>query len=100
MHTRYALWLRWMADMRDLQAGSYVLEKSVTLSAFISSTLDNPTNSDRTITLLPGWNLYDMDEYFAAKGLFESGQFLSSSQEGIEGLQEKYPFLVGVKSLE
>jgi cell division protein YceG involved in septum cleavage len=50
-----------------LQAGSYKLDADKTLMEVFEKTLTKPTYDDLTITILPGWNIYDIDASLAEK---------------------------------
>lgn len=66
--TRYKIWLKYFApSVPKLQTGTYKVTKSTTLSDTIASVLTKPTYTDITITILPGWNMYDIDAYLSEK---------------------------------
>jgi UPF0755 protein len=67
---------------------------------FISKTLQSPTYSDQSITILPGWSAYDIDSYLAHAGVGEVGDFLESGRLNLSTYQSEYPWLMGVSSLE
>lgn len=64
---RYKLWIRFFANKPTLQAGQYVVSSGTTLSDFFMKNLKHPTYTDVTITIIPGWNIYDIDAYLASK---------------------------------
>ncbi len=99
-HGRYKVWLRYFSLNRQLEVGTYTVTSSVTLDTFIRETLDAPAHTDLTITVLPGWNIYDMDTYFQEKKVLPIGVFMETTIADFPILQKKYPFLVWVSSLE
>lgn len=65
---RYKLYLRFFAPkIPSLQAGTYEIERDMELSRVLSETLKSPKYTDLTITILPGWNMYDIDSYLSSK---------------------------------
>ncbi len=99
-HNRYKLWLRFFALNRQLEVGTYTVITPVTLDTFIRENLDTPTHTDLTITLLPGWNTYDMDAYFQEKNILGVGVFMETAITDFPMLQKKYRFLEWASSLE
>jgi UPF0755 protein len=97
---RYRLWLRFFANAPDLQVGQYVVASGTTLSDFFTKNLKRPTYTDTTITILPWWNLYDIDAYLANKWVSKVGDFLSTITMNFWTYQQDFPFLQGIKSLE
>jgi hypothetical protein len=55
---------------------------------------------DQTITILPGWNLYDIDAYLSNKGIVPVGQFLDTVTENFSSYQKDFSFLQDVSSIE
>jgi hypothetical protein len=41
----------------------------VTLGTLFEKILSNPLAKDLTITILPGWNIYDIDAYLSKIGV-------------------------------
>lgn len=97
---RYRLYIKFFAPKVTLQAGSYELRDSTTLEAFLRDTLTHPLHVDRTIRILPGWNMWDIDEYLASQGIAETGGFLATAQINFAQYQDEFAFLSGVSSLE
>ena len=65
---KYKLWIRFFAPKPpNLQAGIYQVTKSITLEESFGSVLKQPTSLDQTITILPGWNIYDIDATLSAQ---------------------------------
>ncbi len=98
---RYKLWLRYFATTTPkLQAGTYNVEKTTTLSEVFSNILTKPVVTDLTITVLPGWNIYDIDDALANKKIIEPGALLLAARDHFSTFQSKYAFLRGRLSLE
>jgi cell division protein YceG involved in septum cleavage len=93
--TRYKIWLSLFAPkLPSLQAGEYSLSAPTSLTEFLTVTLKKPVHSDITITVLPGWNMYDIDAYLASKNISKTGEFISAATINFRLYQEKYDFLV------
>lgn len=99
--TRYKLWLRFFAPkVSGLQAGTYEVEADMELSRVISETLESPKYTDLTITILPGWNMYDIDSYLSEKKILPTWALLLAARDHFSTFQEKYDFLQWQISLE
>lgn len=61
--TFFKIYTRLFVKNFTLQAGTYVMGNDATIASLFSQVLRNPTSKDITITLLPGWNIWDMDAY-------------------------------------
>lgn len=98
---RYRLWIKFFApEVTNLQVWEYRINEPVTLRLFFSDSLSNPVHTDQTITILPGWNIYDIDDYLARKELIAAGEFITETSMNLSTLAEEFSFLVGKDSLE
>ena len=97
---RYRIWTKYFAPEVQLQAGHYTIEKIESLETAFGTILKNPTNTDLSITILPGWNIYDIDASLSAKWFFKPGEFIQETSSLLPKLQAKYPFLKNAESLE
>lgn len=98
---RYTLWLRFFGPKNmSIKSGTYETTQVVTISDFLTKTLSKPLYTDQTVTILPGWNSYDIDAYLAAKWIGKTGDFLDTSRLNFAQYQADFPFLAGVTSLE
>jgi len=61
----YKLWLKFFAADFVLLSGNYHIPADATLASVVRSTLTKPTAEEKTITILPGWNIYDIDAYLS-----------------------------------
>lgn len=92
--TRYKLWLKFFADsLPKLQAGTYTVADGTTLEETLKDVLTKPVHTDITITILPGWNMYDIDSYLSDKKIIPAGAFLLAARDNFSTFQEKYSFL-------
>lgn len=92
--TRYKLWSRFLAPKAPkLQAGTYEVSTPGTLSELYSTILAKPVQTDLTITVLPGWNIYDIDDALATKKIITPGSLLIAARDHFTSFQKKYPFL-------
>lgn len=98
---RYTLWVKYFAP-KDivLNIWEYVAERWVTVSQFFTETIATPVHSDLTITILPGWNMYDIDAYLVEKNISKTGEFLRVAADRFSEYQAKYTWLEWVDSLE
>lgn len=98
---RYNLWVKYFApDDITLMAGEYEAVRGTTVETFFTETIAKPVHTDITITILPGWNMYDIDEYLTEKNISKTGEFLRVASDRFSEYQTKYDFLIGVDSLE
>ncbi len=99
--TRYKLWLRYFAPtLPKLQTGTYKIPKSTTLVSVIEEVLTKPIYTDITITILPGWNMYDIDSYLSDKNILPTWEFLIAARDNFASFREKYDFLQWTMSME
>ncbi len=56
--------------------------------------------NDQTITILPGWSIYDIDPYLASQGIMKAGELIRATPAFYPKLQKKYSFLDNRKSFE
>jgi UPF0755 protein len=96
-----AAW-RWKAFVRleypdyALSAGTYALRTDLTIRSLLDTVLSAPSAStDTALTVLPGWNVYDIDAAFARSGLASTGAVSAPSSELMAALRAKYAFLAG-----
>ena len=87
-------------EVANLQVGEYRLNEPITLTRFFTESLNKPVHTDQTITILPGWNIYDIDDYFARKELLTAGEFITEVAMNMSMLAEEYTFLKDKDSLE
>ncbi len=98
---KYKLWIRYfLSDAPSIQAGTYKIDHKITLSDFILTNLKAPTYTDSTITILPGWNIYDIDASLSSKNIIKTGELLLAARDSFSEFQSKYVFLKNVSSLE
>lgn len=62
----YRVWLKFFAPSVSLKQGTYILGSDTTLSRLFENELKKPSFEDREITILPGWNIYDIQSYFVS----------------------------------
>jgi len=64
----------WKGIDRDIRQGSFSVSSPITLARVVKS-LENPSVGERTITIIPGWGLRDIAEYFESEGIASSTSF-------------------------
>lgn len=98
---RYSLWVKyWAPEDITLLAGEYEAARGTTVETFFTETLAKPVHTDITITILPGWNMYDIDNYLVEKNISKTGEFLRVANDRFGEYQAKYDWLTGIDSLE
>jgi UPF0755 protein len=70
------LYLQWKGLDTKIQTGTFELASPITI-ARIADTLISPVVKERSITLIPGWNLRDMAAYFEKEGIASSTDFFA-----------------------
>lgn len=82
------------------QAGTYSIEQDTTIEKLFSQVLKNPISKDITITLLPGWNIWDIDSYLTKKGIIQAGDFTALAENISSTLKTEFLFLEEASTLE
>ncbi|MCF6276837.1 MAG: endolytic transglycosylase MltG [Candidatus Magasanikbacteria bacterium] len=59
---------------KKIQAGTYEVKTPITLARVVSA-LDRPSFEEREITILPGWGLREIAEYFEKEGVATTEEF-------------------------
>ncbi len=99
--TRYRLWLKMYAPEKiTLPIGTYRIGTGVSLSKFLTEEVRKPVHNDQTITIIPGWNRYDIDAYLAKNDILPAGEFLRETKDNLAYYQGRYDFLKWTNSLE
>lgn len=85
----------------ELQVWNYNIKKDSNIENIINS-LRKPVILEKEITILEGWNIYDIDEHLSKKELINEGAYIwyVTSKEKIEKLTEFFPFLKWLNTLE
>ncbi len=91
--TFFKIYTRLFVKNFTLQAGTYSMERDATIASLFSQVLRNPTSKDITITLLSGWNIWDMDAYLTREGIIQKGDFTKSAENITPELRKEFPFL-------
>lgn len=99
---RYRYYLRFIADVPSVvKSWIYPVDKTATISEFITKTLSASKPIEAAnITILPGWNIYDIDAYLTKRWYIASWDLISSQANLALLFSAKYPFLRGMDSLE
>ena len=98
--TLFKIYTRFFLKNFILQPGTYSIQKYTTLSKLFSDILTHPTSKDITITLLPGWNIWDIDAYLTKQGIIKAGEFTASAENISPAMKTDFPFLEKVTTLE
>lgn len=81
------------------QAGKYSIKGWSTIGDIIDQ-LNNPQSIDIQITILEGWNIFDIDNALNQQGLLEKKSFIEYAENFPDTLISKYPFLSQASTLE
>jgi UPF0755 protein len=76
-------WYAWRTRQDDyLQPGTYSLEKTMNLREIVAvlSRREQRATNERTITIIEGWNNYDIAEYFEKQGIASAESVLDAMQ--------------------
>lgn len=72
---RNATLFRWYVRLTgkdtDIHFGTFTVERPITLARVVAA-LAEPMTNEKTITILPGWDLRDIAEYFIAQEIISS----------------------------
>ena len=82
---------------KEIREGQFEVSSPITLARVVNS-LANPTQAETTITILPGWDLRDIADYFEKNGVASSTDFLAvvgQSAYNYKTAREISPVVVG-----
>lgn len=96
----YKIWLKTIAPEIKLLAWTYTIWKGSNFLNIFSNWLNKPDSLDQEITILPGWNIFDIDEYLTSKWLIQPWELIDISSNIPDDMKEKFGFLKESKSLE
>ena len=85
----------------DLEVWNYQIPENANLQEILEA-LQKPIFQTENITLLEGWNIFDIDEYLTNKSLISQWEYINYAEnpEKITALTEFFPFLEWVSTLE
>ena len=72
---------------RQIRAGSYVVQGPVTLTKVAGELLYSGGAEERTITIIPGWDLSDIADYLVQEGFVENKEVFFDRAVGIPAHQ-------------
>lgn len=96
----YKLYTRFKQKDFVLQAGTYHMDSEQTLDELFNQTLTHPISKDITLTVLPGWNIFDIDAYLTKEGITKAGDFTIASENISDDLRNAFSFIGTAKTLE
>ncbi len=91
--TYLKLYLRLSWTKSDIKAWSFTINDDMTFQEFLIKKASKPDWLDREITILPWWNIFDIDEMLAYKSVIKPGELITLSKNISPALTSKYPFL-------
>lgn len=60
---------------RTIQAGEYVVSSPATLHRILAALTNSLIREEKTITIIPGWDIRDIADYFEREGVVSSTEF-------------------------
>ena len=74
----FKYYVQFTSTASDIRYGRYYLSPSMEISEIVSELTSNVTNTERTITIIPGWTVEEIAEYLVDAGALENtDEFLS-----------------------
>lgn len=98
--TLYKLWLKIDWINIKLQAWTYSIKNNISLFELFDKSLNSPDFLDQEITILPWWNIFDIDDYLSSKWVIKQWELIDLSSDIPTSIKSKYAFLNNVSSLE
>lgn len=90
---RFKAYMKFYQANFKLQSGTYEITKETPFLQALQESLAKPSTKDLTITLLPGWNIVDVDGYLAGLGISAVGDLRDIDAALMKKLKAKYSFL-------
>lgn len=84
----------------ELKSGTFQVSGDMPFSQALEKDLKTPLYTDLNFMILPGWSIYDIDDFLVQKKLIQPGELISATPAKFPRLVKKYPFLEGKKSFE
>lgn len=82
-----------------LQAGDYSLMAWDNFQSVLKTLWQWAITRDQSLTLLPGWNIYDIDEYLSQKWLINTWELIALAQNP-KIFENDFEFVKGLQTLE
>lgn len=88
-------------NLEELKVWNYQIPENANIEQILEA-LQKPIFQTENITLLEGWNIFDIDEYLSNKSLIKKWEYISYAEnpDKIKALTNFFPFIEWVKSLE
>ena len=68
----------------QLKAGAYRLSPAMSATDIVRALVQGEARQERTVRLLEGWTIHDMDAYFAREKVFEEGAFIAAAERMLQ----------------
>jgi len=89
----YKLWLKLFAPNINLQAWTYTISNDTILNNVFLNNLKKPDSLDQEITILPWWNIFDIDKYISDKWIIKKWELITLSNDLPQDLVNRFKFL-------
>lgn len=67
----------WLKDkQRDFKAGDYIVSPSYSIKEIVNNLTNNPLSDERTITIIEGWGIKEIDKYLKENKIAQDNNFL------------------------
>lgn len=86
----FRTYIGWKNLDTKIHFGSFTVDPPITMVRVIDA-LTQPSTVERTITILPGWNLFDIAEYLEKQGIASQEEFFSlTGRPGVFGTKVNF----------
>lgn len=96
----YKLWIKLNYSPYNLQIWSYSLDENISLNELFDNILKHPNSKDIKVTILPWWNIFDIDAYLSDNWVIKKWELISFSKNIWVIYKSDYSFLSKPNSLE
>lgn len=83
----------------DFPKGTFTFSREDTIESILEKLQKGTLPVQISLTTLPWWNIFDIDEYLVEKGLIEKGDFIAEARN-IKKYSSEFPFLQEALTLE
>lgn len=96
---KYFVIYSWIDKQIKLQKWSFSFNSWANLEQIVKTFNDWAKNNSKSLTILPWWNIFDIDDYLTTKWLIKSWDYIKEAKN-ISNYKSQYKFLNNALSLE
>lgn len=93
--TEYKIWLKLNSTKTNIKAWTFSIKEEMSLVDFLNNKSNKPDTLDKEITILPGWNIFDIDQMLVYKSIINPWELIGLSKNLPADLLNEYAFLKG-----